>query len=279
MNTYQRFLAAADTTEDADVVLLGVPFDGTACFRPGARFGPQGIRLWSDVLETYSRPFDADLEDLKLADAGDLQVLSADWQGASDKIHKAVMEILHQGAVPILMGGEHLVTLPSVQACAVRFPELVVLHLDAHLDLRDDYEGLRLSHATVMRRVMETVAPDNLIQFGVRSGTRDEWALSEKKSTLLSDLDTLHEIVGDRPLYLSVDLDVLDPSIMPETGAPEPGGLSFTQLHEAMLMCRGLNLVAGDVVEYCPLPGTGGPSGAVAAKVVREMIFLGAEGK
>ena len=279
MNAHQRFLAAAGTIDEADVVLLGVPFDGTACFRPGARFGPQGIRFWSDVLETYSRPFDADLEDLKLADAGDLQVLSADWQGASDKIHGAVNEILNRGAVPILMGGEHLVTLPAVQACAVRFPDLVLLHMDAHMDLRDDYEGLRLSHATVMRRVMETVVPDSLIQFGIRSGTREEWALSEEKNTLLDDLDKLPEIVGSRPLYLSVDLDVLDPSVMPETGAPEPGGLSFTQLHEALLACRGLNLVAGDVVEYCPLSGTGGPSGAVAAKVVRELIFLCAEGK
>ncbi len=279
MIAHQRYLAADSTVDEADIVLIGVPFDGTACFRPGARFGPQGIRFWSDVLETYSRTFDADLEDLKLADAGDLHILSADWKGASVKIHRTVNEFLQQGAVPILMGGEHLITLPAVEASAELFPGLIVLHMDAHMDLRDNYEGLQLSHATVMRRVMEKVGSDSLLQYGIRSGTREEWALSEKKGTLLSDLETLPDIVGDRPVYLSVDVDVLDPSVMPETGAPEPGGISFPQLHEAILACRGLNVIAGDVVEYCPLPGGGGPSGAVAAKVVRELIFLTAESR
>ena len=279
MIAHQRYLAADSTVDEADVVLVGVPFDGTACFRPGARFGPQGIRFWSDVLETYSRIFDADLEDLKLADAGDLQVLSADWQRASVKIHRAVKEFLQLGAVPILMGGEHLITLPAVEASAELFPGLVVLHMDAHMDLRDNYEGLQLSHATVMRRVMEKVGPDSLLQYGIRSGTREEWALSEEKDTLLGDIKTLPDVVGNRPVYLSVDLDILDPSVMPETGAPEPGGISFPQLHEAILACRGLNVIAGDVVEYCPLPGGGGPSGAVAAKVVRELIFLTAESR
>lgn len=279
MNTHQRYLAADSAVDEADVVLIGVPFDGTASFRPGARFGPQGIRFWSDVLETYSRPFDADLEELKLADAGDLQILSADWQSASVEIHRAVEKYLQLGVVPILMGGEHLITLPAVQAITGEFPGLVVLHMDAHMDLRDNYEGLQLSHATVMRRVMEKVGADGLLQYGIRSGTREEWALSEEKGTLLSDLEALPDIVGDRPVYLSVDLDVLDPSVMPETGAPEPGGISFPQLHEAILACRGLNVVAGDVVEYCPLPGWGGPSGAVAAKVVRELIFLAAESR
>ncbi len=279
MNAHQRYLAADSAADEADVVLMGIPFDGTACFRPGARFGPQGIRFWSDVLETYSRPFDADLEDLKLADAGDLKILSADWQRASAEIHRAVEKYLHLGASPILMGGEHLITLPAVQASAAVFPGLVVLHMDAHMDLRDSYEGLQLSHATVMRRVMEKLGSDSLLQYGIRSGTREEWALSEEKGTFLSDLKALPDIVGDRPVYLSVDLDVLDPSVMPETGVPEPGGISFLQLHEAILACRGLNVVAGDVVEYCPLPGWGGPSGAVAAKVVRELIFLTAESR
>jgi agmatinase len=279
MNACQRYLAADSTVEEADIVLVGIPFDGTACFRPGARFGPQGIRFWSDVLETYSRPFDADLEDLKLADAGDLQILSADWARASGEIQRAVKKILQRGALPILMGGEHLITLPAVEAIVSAFPGLLVLHMDAHMDLRENYEGLQLSHATVMKRVMEIVGPDGLMQYGIRSGTREEWAFSEEKGTLIQDLKTLPGILRDRPVYLSVDLDILDPSVMPETGAPEPGGISFPQLHEALLACRGLNVVGGDVVEYCPLPGFGGPSGAVAAKVVRELIFLCAEGR
>ena len=259
--------------------LLGAPFDGTACFRPGARFGPQAIRFWSDVLDTYSRPFDADLEDVKLADGGDLGIHSADWEGASGRIYQEVDEIVGGGAAPIILGGEHLVTLPAVQACVSHFPDLVVLQMDAHMDLRDQYEGLKLSHATVMKRVMETVGPDSLLQYGVRSGTRDEWALSDEKGTLVDEIGRVEEIVGGRPVYLSVDLDVLDPSVMPETGAPEPGGMTYRELHEALITLRGINIVGGDVVESCPMPGWGGPSGAVAAKVVRELIFLCSEGR
>jgi len=279
MNDHKLYMAATSNVSEADFVLVGVPFDGTASFKSGARFGPREIRYWSDVLETYSRPFDADLEDLKLADAGDLKIPSPDWQSASIEIHRAVKELIQVKAVPILMGGEHLITFASVEACAEFFPELVVLQMDAHLDLRDDYEGNRFSHATVMRRVLEKVGSDGLVQYGVRSGTKEEWTLSEETGTLLKNLDMLPDIVGDRPVYLSVDLDVLDPSVMPETGTPEPGGITFLQLHEAILACRGLNVVAGDVVEYCPLPGWGGPSGAVAAKVVRELIFLTAESR
>lgn len=279
MNTVGRYLAANSALSEARIVLLGVPFDGTACFKPGARFGPGGIRFWSDVLETYSRSFDASLEDLKIADAGDLPVLSADWKSTSVKIRESVGDILQSGAVPILVGGEHLVSLPAVEVCASFYPGLFVLQLDAHMDLRDEYEGVRFSHATVMRRVMEVVGSDRLLQHGIRSGTREEWALSDEKRTMVSDLRQISELVGERPLYLSVDLDVLDPSVMPETGAPEPGGMTFNELHEALLALRGLNIIGGDVVEYCPSPGWGGPSGAVAAKVVRELIFLCAEGR
>jgi agmatinase len=279
MKDCQRYLSAKSTVDEADIVLMGVPFDGTACFRPGARFGPQGIRFWSEVLESYSHPFDADLDDLLLADAGDLPISSFDWASASGKIYGAVKEVLQKKAVPILLGGEHLITLPAVEACTGFFPNLMVLQLDAHMDLRVDYEGIRLSHATVMRRVVEKLGPGSLLQYGIRSGTRKEWAFSEEKGTLITDPRKIAEHAGGRPLYLTLDLDVLDPSIMPETGAPEPGGMTFNQLHETLLALRGLNIVAGDVVEYCPLPGWGGPSGAVAAKAVRELIFLCAEGR
>jgi agmatinase len=279
MNTFQRFIAAGSSVDKADIVLLGVPYDGTACFRPGARFGPGGIRLWSDVLETYSRPFDADLEEMSLADAGDLSILPADWERASGRIGDAVTDVLEQGSVPVLLGGEHLVSLPAVQACASHFPGLTVLQLDAHLDLRDEYEGLRFSHATVMRRIVEFIGPDRLLQYGIRSGTREEWTWSGENGTILADVDDLAGRAGSGPVYLSIDLDVLDPSIMPETGAPEPGGMTFQELHAVMLSMRGINIVGADVVEYCPLPGLAGPSGAVAAKVVRELILLCAEGR
>jgi agmatinase len=274
-----RFLGANGTEVDPEILVIGVPFDGTASFRPGARFGPDSVRVWSNVLETYSPAFDSDLSDLRFADMGNLVFPATGWRNASDTMRKILGEVFSRGSKPILIGGEHIITLPAVEECLKVYPGLVVLHMDAHLDLRDEYEGARFSHATVMKRVLEKVDTGGLIQFGVRSGTREEWALSEAEKTIVQKPDSLRDAVAQRPVYLTVDLDVLDPSVMPETGTPEPGGLSFIDLHEAMFFLRGLNIVGGDVVEYCPSPGGGGPSGAVAAKVIREMIFLIASGK
>ena len=274
-----RFLGADYGVEDSGVTLMGVPFDGTASFRPGARFGPNSARIWSEVLETYSPVFGRDLGDLKLADAGDVGTFAASGcRGVSDAVREGVRKIISVGSRPILIGGEHLITLPAVEECLVTFPDLVVVQMDAHLDLRDEFEGLRYSHATVMRRVLEKVGKERLVQFGVRSGTREEWELAGSEGTVVRDIGSLGGVWSGRPVYLTVDLDVLDPSVMPETGTPEPGGLMFHDLHEAILSLRGLNVIGGDVVEYCPFPGGGGPSGAVAAKVIRELIFLVASG-
>lgn len=274
-----EFLGARRGSEGGDVVLTGVPYDGTASFRPGARFGPQAMRIWSDVLETYSPAFDADLADIDLVDAGDLEISSSDWETTSRSVASAVRSCIHGGTIPLLLGGEHLITLPAVKEVVDGHRDLVVIQMDAHMDLRDEYQGLTCSHATVMRRVMETLGHGRLLQFGVRSGTREEWQLARSEDTLFTDIEALRDAVGARPVYLSLDLDVLDPSILPETGTPEPGGLTFSELHESLLALRGLSIVAADVMEYCPLPGGGGPSGAVAAKAVRELVFLAAEGR
>ena len=273
-----RFLGAECRVDDSEIALLGIPFDGTASFRPGARFGPNSARIWSEVLETYSPVFERDLGDLRLADAGDVGAMAAPgWEKVSDAVRKGVGKIVSVGSRPVLIGGEHLITLPAVEECLETYPDLVVAQMDAHLDLRDEYQGVRYSHATVMRRILEKVGKNRLIQFGVRSGTREEWELAGKENTVVRDVESLAGALSGRPVYLTVDLDVLDPSVMPETGTPEPGGLAFIDLHEAILSLRGLNVIAGDVVEYCPHPGGGGPSGAVAAKVIREIIFLIAE--
>ena len=272
------YLAADGDVESAPVVLMGVPFDQTASFRSGARFGPGGIRMWSDVLESYCPVFDADLEELSLADAGDIVAPASGWAAVSDGIRKAVGVSVAAGQTPVLLGGEHLVTLPAVEGCLTAFPDLVVVQMDAHMDLRSDYEGLAHSHATVMRRVFELVGEGRLFQYGIRSGTREEWDFSRDHGTLLAEAGGLPAAVGDRPVYLTIDLDVLDPSVMPETGTPEPGGLSFLQLREALMELRGSRIVGADVVEYCPVAGMGGPSGAVAAKIVRDLIFLISEG-
>jgi agmatinase len=274
----QTYLAANGNVEDSRIVLMGVPFDQTASFRPGARFAPRAIRMWSDVLESYCPVFDGDLEELSIGDQGDIIVPASGWVAVSDSVKKAVAMSVAAGQTPVLLGGEHLITLPAVEGCLSIFPDLVVVQMDAHMDLRNDYEGLAHSHATVMRRVFDLVGARGLCQYGIRSGTREEWEFSRKHGTLKTDATELAVAVDGRPVYLSVDLDVLDPAVMPETGTPEPGGLSYLQLRDALMELRGTRIVGADVVEYCPLAGMGGPSGSVAAKIVRDLIFLIAEG-
>jgi agmatinase len=269
-----RYLGSQYSLVNPDVVLVGVPYDGTVTFRPGARFAPAAVRIWSDVLETYCPVFKRDLTDVKLLDAGDLPSQAADWGSMADSVRATVSDVLSRGASSILIGGEHSITLPAVEAYAEYHDDLAVVQMDAHLDLRDDYNGNRFSHATVMRRILEKTGPDSLFQFGARSGIRQEWDLAESEKTIVTDLRTLCARLRGRPIYLSIDLDVLDPSVMPETGTPEPGGMSFTEIHQTIFAMRELEIVGGDVVEYSPVPGGGGPSGAVAAKVIRELIFL-----
>ncbi|UCG37924.1 MAG: agmatinase [bacterium] len=273
-----RFLGAGSRDGHPDVVLFGVPFDATASFRPGARFGPAAIRIWSDVLETYSPAFDADLEDVHLVDSGDLQIPVTGFEQLSGEVRRKVKEVLRSGGRPLMMGGEHLVTLPAVEECLEMYADLKVLQLDAHLDRREEYQGVIFSHATVMKRIRDRLGKGRLLQFGVRSGTREEWEEAREEGAVVHDPGRLRASLGEGPVYLSVDLDVLDPSVMPETGTPEPGGLTFEQLQEVLLSLRGMNIIGADVVEYCPPPAGGGPSGAVAAKVVREMVLLMAEG-
>ncbi len=272
------YLCADGEVENSRIVLMGVPFDGTASFRPGARFAPRAVRMWSEVLESYCRVFDADLEELSLADAGDIVDQASTWSAVSDCIREAVGAAVGARQSPVLLGGEHLITLPAVEKCFETHPDLMIVQMDAHMDLRDDYGGLTHSHATVMRRVFDLVGSQAVCQYGIRSGTREEWRFSREHGMFFPDADDLAKAVGRRPVYLSVDLDVLDPSVMPETGTPEPGGLTYLQLRDALLKLRGARIVGADVVEYCPSAGLGGPSGAVAAKVVRDLIFLIAEG-
>lgn len=272
-----RFLAASASRSEAEVVLFGAPFDGTSTFRPGSRFGPGALRFWSEVLETYSPSLDLDLSELRLADAGDLELPVAGWLDAARAIRGAVADIARSGAVPVMLGGEHLVTLAAVEALLPLYPDLVVLHLDAHLDLRASYQGVELSHATVMRRVMDLVGPERLAQWGPRSGSREEWLLARGERTLVSGPDEMVRRAGNSPVYLSLDLDVLDPSVMPDTGTPEPGGLTFRELESCLSLFRGLFIAGADVVEYCPVSGSAS-SGSAAAKCVREVLLLCGEG-
>ena len=275
-----NFIGADSDYPAADVVLFGAPYDSTTSFRPGTRFGPAAMRTESFGIETYSPYQDRDLEDIRVHDAGDLELPFGAPDRALEMIEAKAASILADGKVPFLLGGEHLVTLGSVRAAAKRFPDLRIIHFDAHADLREDYLGVALSHACVIRRCHDILGDGRIFQFGIRSGTRDERQLMKDghvTTELFSD-STLPEVIkkigSDVPVYLTVDLDVLDPSEFPGTGTQEAGGFSYGRLLDDLRMiCRELNVVALDNVELSPALDPTGRSTALACKLLREELL------
>jgi agmatinase len=259
-------------------VLIGCPLDATCTYRPGTAEAPAAIRVASDSIETYSPLLDRDLEDLPFADTGDLPLLGKSIEAALATVETAVSEALSQGALPLCVGGEHTITLPIVTALRHVRDDFVVMHLDAHTDLRDEYEGSTVNHATVMRRVADLLGPDRLVQLGIRSGTREEFSWMRTHGTLRQwDNRTdkiLMEAIGHAPVYLTVDLDVLDPACLPGTGNPEAGGWFYQDMERFLRIVDRLNLVAADVVELNPGLDPSESSTITAAKVVRELLVI-----
>ncbi len=264
--------------ESHDIRIIGAPFDGTVSFRPGARFGPAAIRDASDGIETYSPIFDCDLESISYADAGDLELPMGSVEAALSIIKEAVEDALGDGAVPFVLGGEHLVSLPAIEAVYQKYPDLVVVQLDAHADQREEYLGVKLSHACIMRRVSEFLGQEHIRQIGVRSGTRDEYRLMRDYNTLTTfhddALTELRSWIGDRPLYLTVDLDVFDPASFPGTGTPEPGGIDWWTFQRFLTSIQGCNIVGLDAVELAPHLDASGCSSVLATKCLREMLII-----
>ena len=274
----ETFLCCDASFEEADTVLFGAPFDCTTSYRPGTRFGSAAIRHESYGLESYSPYQDRDLLDALVFDSGDLELPFGSPERALADIEERAALILQAGKRPFLLGGEHLVTLGAVRAAVKRFPDLHIVHFDAHADLRSEYLGVSLSHACVLHRCWELVGDGRIFQFGIRSGDREEfrWGASHVKTNRFSFEgleETLRSLAG-QPVYFTVDLDVLDPSVFPGTGTPEPGGVSFDELRRAAtLVCRSANVVACDVNELSPPYDPSGNSTAAACKIVREMLL------
>ncbi|MFD1852083.1 agmatinase [Oceanobacillus bengalensis] len=272
------FIGCEKPYMEAEVVLFGVPFDGTTTFRPGTRFAMQAIRTDSFGLETYSPYLDKDLEDVSIYDGGDLDLPFGNTEKVLGQILAYSQEVLEDGKKFLMVGGEHLVSLPTIQAAYQKYPNLHVIHIDAHTDLREAYLGEKLSHASVIRRCHDFLGDGRIFQFGIRSGMKEEfeWA---KEHTYLErfTLDTLKEKVQelqDVPVYVTIDLDVLDPGTFPGTGTPEPGGITYRELLEAIKHLQSLNqIVAADVVELSPQYDPSGASTAMACKTVREMLL------
>jgi agmatinase len=272
------FMGSAGDYGRSSLVLLGAPLDLTVSFRPGTRFAPAWIRQVSVALEEYSPALERELSEYAYYDAGDIILPPGNLRESLGRINAAVASILADGKFPLLLGGEHLVTLPAVEAAAGRYPELAVLHFDAHADLREEYLGERLSHATVMRRVVEVVGGDNVFQFGIRSGTREEFSFG-RSSTHFYPGEILPALAGvtgrleGRPLYVTLDIDVLDPAFAPGTGTPEPGGCTPREIFQALYLLAGCRVVGMDLVEVCPACDPGERTSLLAAKIVREAIL------
>ena len=275
----ETFIGCDGDYDYAQIVLFGAPFDSTTSFRPGARFGSAAIRHESFGLETYSPYQDKDLTDIKVFDCGDLELCFGSAEAALKDIEEKAGEILFDGKMPFLIGGEHLVTLGAVRAVAERYPNLHIIHFDAHADLRDDYLGAQLSHACVMRRCHELTGDGRIHQFCIRSGDRAEFAFAKAHTDMhkfsFDGLKELTEKLAEEhtPVYLTIDLDCLDPALFCGTGTPEAGGVSFTELLDAILTVSKTNIVGADVNELAPMLDASGASTAAACKVVREMLL------
>lgn len=272
------FIGCDAAFADADIVLFGAPFDSTTSNRPGTRFGPRQMRLESDGLETYSPYQDRDLTDLAVCDSGDIELPFGDSAHALELIEERAAAILAAGKLPLMIGGEHLVTLGAFRAALNKYPDICIVHFDAHTDLRDDYLGVKLSHASVIRRCWDLLGDNRIWQFGIRSGDRPEFYWAADGHTTLNKfnfngLADAIAAIGDRPIYFTIDLDVLDPAYFPGTGTPEAGGVDFAALLAAIqTVCAG-RVVAADINELAPMLDPTGISTAIAGKVLRELIL------
>ncbi len=276
-NPYEGAHADYDT---AEVVIIGAGYDGTSTYRPGSRFAPVAIRsqtLYSQ--EDYSPYFDMDLKDRHIHDAGDLDLPFGNREAALAMIRQVAQEVFRDGKKPFFIGGEHLITLPVIQAAVDFYPDLRIVQIDAHLDMIDELWGEKISHGTVMRRSQETLGQTHRIyQVAVRSGSKEEFAFARRTSRVFpfNTREFLPKVKELRsvPVYLTVDLDAFDPSLLPGTGTPEAGGIFFPEFIEFLKALQGCRIVGCDMVELAPQIDPTNNSTAVAAKSLREMLMI-----
>ena len=272
------FIGCDNEYDESNIVVFGAPFDSTTSFRPGTRFASAVMRNESFGIETFSPYQDKDLEDLSVFDGGDLELSFGDSNSALSDIEAYVGKVLSDNKVPFMIGGEHSVTLGAVRAVANKYPDLHIVQFDAHTDLREDYLGQVYSHASVIRRCWDIVGDNKIFQFGIRSGEKVEfeWAKEHVHTTRFNfdGLDEIIEKLKGKPVYFTLDLDVLDPSEFPGTGTPESGGVTFVELHNAIRKLSVLNIVGLDMNELSPIYDQSGQSTALACKLLREILLF-----
>lgn len=283
-NSISAFIGCEAEYDESRIVIFGAPYDCTTSYRPGTRFGPRDIRAESFGIETYSPYQDKDLTDCKIFDSGDLELRFGSPESALDDIQARTAEILSDGKLPLMLGGEHLVTLGQFRAIAEKYNnDVYILHFDAHADLRDEYLGQHLSHACVLRRCYDIVGDGRIFQFGIRSGDREEFRFAEKHTVMYKtgidgvSFDALPDVIEKlkgKNVYLTIDLDVLDPAFFCGTGTPEAGGATFNQLLDAIIKIgNSLNIVGADLNELSPHYDQSGASTAIACKLLRETLL------
>lgn len=275
------FIGSHPTWEDAKVILYGMPMDWTVSYRPGSRFGPNRIREVSIGLEEYSPYLDRELHEVPFFDAGDIPLPFGNAQKSLDLIEEYVDSILEKGKFPLGMGGEHLVSWPVFRAMYKKYPDLAIIHMDAHTDLREEYEGEPLSHSTPIRKVAGLIGPENVYSFGIRSGMKEEFEWAKKADMHISKFEVLEPLkqvlpkLKGRPVYVTIDIDVLDPAHAPGTGTVDAGGITSKELLASIHAIAGsaVHVVGADLVEVAPVYDHSDQTANTASKLLREMLL------
>jgi agmatinase len=272
-----NYISANAPFEKSRGVILGCPYDGSASFRPGARFGPSAIRRASWGIETFTPYFQRDLTQCSLHDMGDLELPLGEKKISLGLIRKTLGQILSKRKFPILLGGDHLITLPIIEEILLIYPRLHLIQIDAHTDLREDYLGESLSHSTVMRKVVDHLGEGRLFQIGIRSGTEEEFKLARSMKSIVpfdaSSLSSMIRRVKNQPVYITLDLDVMDPGLLPGVGTPEPGGFTFHEIISLLRKLQTLQVIGFDMVELTPDYDPTQVSSVTASVLLREMIL------
>ncbi|PYZ91591.1 agmatinase [Salipaludibacillus keqinensis] len=277
----RKFIMADKSYEEGDIVLFGMPMDFTVSFRPGSRFGPNRIREASIGLEEYSVYLDRHLEELAVHDAGDMLLPFGNAARSIDMIEQFADQLLSDGKFPVGLGGEHLVTWPIIRSMFKKYEDLAVIHIDAHADLREQYEGEVLSHSTPIRKACELIGPEHVYSFGIRSGMREEFQYAEESGMHMSKFEVAEPLkrvlpsLSGRNVYVTIDIDVLDPAFAPGTGTAEAGGISSKELLEAIHLIAGsdVHVVGCDLVEVAPAYDPSEQTSIAASKFIREMLL------
>jgi len=273
-----KFLRAKQNYDTARAVIVGVPMDFTVSFRPGTRMGPRKIREVSYGLEDYSIYADDSLNSKDYFDAGDVDIPFGNVEKSLKIIGQVTSKLLDDNKKPVFLGGEHLISYPIIKQVAKKYEDLIVVHFDAHADLRDTFFGERLSHATVLRRACEHLKEKHLYQFGIRSGIKEEFVFAQEhtrmhpinvKKPFMEALEELRQ----KPVYVTLDIDAVDPAFAPGTGTPEPGGCSSQDILDVVSSFKDLDIVGFDLVEVSPASDLSERTSLLAAKILREVLI------